>query len=235
MGICIDSEIWSMDDVGTHVIKLARDRLTWEHIAFAFALSGPFGPAEEGEPQQLGERTTLCLLRSLLTTNAILHEPRALGALLSAVETCAQTSLNDLMDDPASSGKKRYVSSDELAIPGARIKSTATIVSNVFFGIGDALGSLLASFTKLQIEQGSREIYAESAHSISRGLLAGHTRKAALQLWMARSNDETRSVSKFDLNTSFGILQYFSSASKWQFWRDWYQGFLDGQPLDWKL
>jgi len=28
---------------------------------------------------------------------------------------------------------------------------------------------------------------------------------------------------------------YFSNSDAWSFWRDWYQGFLDGEPLDWEL
>ncbi|UWP97923.1 hypothetical protein [Aliiroseovarius crassostreae] len=32
------------------------------------------------------------------------------------------------------------------------------------------------------------------------------------------------------------LQQYFTSnGTVWSFWRDWYQGFLDGKPLDWEL
>lgn len=224
-----------MDDVGAYDNILARDRLTWEHIAFAFALAGPYGVARNGEPQQLKERTCLSLLRSLITTYAVLHAPNALGALLSSIETCSQTLPRDLVDDNASSVKQRHESSDDWSLPGVNIKSTVTTASGVFFGIGDALGSLVASFTKLQFEQGSREVYAKSAFSDSRELLAGHSSSKSFQGWLAGSNHKTRSISKFDFNTSFGILNYFGKVKEWQFWRDWYQGFLDGKPLDWEL
>lgn len=221
--------------MGAHAIILARDRLTWEHIAFAFALAGPYGVVRNGEPQQLSERTSLSLLRSLLTTHAILHAPHALGALLSSIETCYHTLPNDLMDDRASTEQPRSESSDEWALPGVSIKSTVTIASNVFFDIGHALGSLVASFTKLQFEQGSREVYAKSAHSVSRELLEGHSSSESFQRWLTKSSDETRSIGKFDFNTSFGILHYFNEDRKWLFWRDWYLGFLDSKPLDWEL
>ena len=35
---------------------------------------------------------------------------------------------------------------------------------------------------------------------------------------------------------SRGLIEKLKSASEvWSFWREWYQGFLDGKPLDWEL
>ncbi len=32
------------------------------------------------------------------------------------------------------------------------------------------------------------------------------------------------------------LFVYFAADPRtWSFWRDWYQGFLDGEPLDWEL
>ena len=31
------------------------------------------------------------------------------------------------------------------------------------------------------------------------------------------------------------LIQHFDSSNDWSFWRDWYQGFLDGNPLEWEL
>jgi len=30
-------------------------------------------------------------------------------------------------------------------------------------------------------------------------------------------------------------VDHLNSGSEWSFWREWYQGFLDGKPLDWEL
>jgi hypothetical protein len=46
---------------------------------------------------------------------------------------------------------------------------------------------------------------------------------------------EGEGISRIDDTTLKQFIVFLSQQSVWSFWRDWYQGFLDGNPLDWEL
>ncbi|WP_291732541.1 hypothetical protein [Leisingera sp. F5] len=54
---------------------------------------------------------------------------------------------------------------------------------------------------------------------------------------LERLPDKPKQLFNRKLTSSFGTLNWQEKLSHdcWSFWRDWYQGFLDGKPLDWDL
>ena len=97
------------------------------------------------------------------------------------------------------------------------------------------MASLLTSFTKLHITQGTSEIYATNAHSESKTILANHPKSTAFKKWLVRPNINNAGLGEFDFDKAFGVLQFLSEDAKWSFWKDWYEDVLDGKQFDWEL
>ncbi|UZD91568.1 hypothetical protein [Cognatishimia activa] len=224
-----------MEDKDIAHIKLARDRLTWEHIAFAFALSGPYGAAPKPEASQLNAKSTLSILRSLLTTWVLTADPGSLKILVRTNQSCVDHLLTTVGDDPAVKGAWRTLPSTETNIDGLNVKTSSRIASEMFFGIEGGLSHLLSSRTPLHINQGTSEIYASSAHKVSRSMLAGHPKQRDFKSWLQESTDTTRSASSFNSSISFGILDFLKNGSEWAFWFDWYSHILKGNPFSLEL
>jgi hypothetical protein len=143
--------------------------------------------------------------------------------------------LQELLEDPASHAATKNLGSDETAISGGSIKISSQLATNVFFGVGDTLGAFLSSFTTLHVRQGSRELYAESAHADSHELLTGHAKHLDFQRWLSQSNEATRSIGSHHDQTQFEVLNFLNKSNGLSFWREWYQGLLRGEPFDWEL
>ncbi len=117
-----------------------------------------------------------------------------------------------------------------------RIEQYAAIKNKQFFGIGDALGFLLASISADAFSPTmDSSDFAHIALSTADGLLAKHPKRSEFLAWMNSSTKDSRSVSQRNLGLSFGLLSYFGQSKDWSFWSEWYQGFLDGKPMDWEL
>ena len=228
-----------MDDRRVNARKLARDRLTWEHIAFAFALSGPYGAIVGDRVSLLSEQSVLSILRSLLTIRTASVDPDDIGNFEAQIQACYETLLQILGEDTVANLDRSKLDSQETRFATQHVAVTATTsirkATTLYFGVGDTLAMLLASRTPFNIELGYSELYAKPAHANSRRLLLGHSKVADFDRWVEDGNDETRSISRFTDGIEFAVLRFLRNASKWSFWLDWYQGFLNGHPLDWEL
>ena len=228
-----------MDDKEAGVRKLARDRLTWEHLAFAFALSGPYSEVHDGRVSQLSEQSVLTILRSLLTSRIVLAHPSDIGEYAGSIQACYETLLSVLGNDAAANAGWDDLGSGEASFVthGVAITASASArkAKNLFFGIGEVLAMLLASRTSLQLQQDAGEFYAKPAHAGSRALLTGHRKVLDFGRWITDDNDETRSISRFGVHVEFEILPFLKDYAKWSFWSEWYSNLLKGAPRDGEL
>ena len=215
---------------------LAKQRLTWEHVAYAFALTGPYRQRPMGHSPRLADRTILTVLRSLLTSGANFSNNSGAVRKSSAVFMCAQSLHKALEHDPSA----HPVSFDEdkslRVSPDERSEQYAAIKNQLFFGIGDTLGFLLASATANAFSPSlDAEEFATLAYAASFDMLAGHPTRESFSKWLEQVTDHARSIRRTENKLSFHILEFFGRSDSWSFWREWYQGFLDGKPLDWEL
>ncbi|WP_120502158.1 hypothetical protein [Roseovarius sp. EL26] len=111
----------------------------------------------------------------------------------------------------------------------------AALENRDFFGIGDTLVFLLESLSSgVDYDGVSKKEFGEIARTTSWDLLAGHYRREEFLKWMDEADYRGLPITSPD-NSMFLLLKYFSKHEHWSFWREWYQGFLDGHPMDWEL
>ncbi|MCE8508147.1 hypothetical protein KBY28_06770 [Ruegeria pomeroyi] len=125
---------------------------------------------------------------------------------------------------------------DRSAAPEERNEGYAAAKNRLFFGIGDTLGFLSAAV----LAQESSSFFGKDelgsiAYDTSFDLLAGHPKRKDFQSWVDQSTNETRSATLHDETFDFAVLAHLQQNERGSFWHSWYQGFLDGKPLDWEL
>ncbi|SLN21761.1 hypothetical protein ROA7450_00793 [Roseovarius albus] len=216
-------------------VSLGSKRVIWERVFYAFALSGPYCSYERYGQLVLAQTTTLALLRALLTAHTELQ-----GALPNSTfaEALADTSLNlhqSLIQDDNAEIASSFAKARVGGSPYGRGEYFAALKNRDFFGIGDTLGLLLASLSdEIDYNTISAEEFGEIARTSSWNLLAGHYHREEFLKGMEEAESRGLPITSPD-NSKLLLLKYFSKRKYWSFWREWYQGFLDGNPMDREL
>ena len=213
---------------------------TCELLIYAFGLSGPYRGKADENTLRLAAHTTLSVLRGLLTSHTLIFGPRDLASTTSAnivdsVFACAQDLPVAMEHDHAATDfSKDFLPFKKLS-PEQRYERNAQLKNNHFFGIGDSLGFLLASLSadSFSPSLGSAEFSIIAADSIDSVLAGHHARERFIDQLQTRHTEKRRFNWRKD--SLDGVFHYFGRSTKWAFWREWYQGFLDGNPMDWEL
>ncbi len=94
----------------------------------------------------------------------------------------------------------------------------------------------LAHFSKLSPQKTveDRAVMVQISHAVERGL-TNHSQRSIFERSISRESLSGKELPEFAECNHGPLVNFLSSAPLWSFWREWYQGFLDGKPLDWEL
>ena len=129
-----------------------------------------------------------------------------------------------LLDGPLAKAKPESQNSPKL------IWTEAGPLSSVYRSLLSALGEPTKSHELVHKIQDELQFFGVNSELVLDSLISD--RKAlTLPLW-SDSVDDSNALSVKELGTEWLEI---NSDPTWAFWRKWYQGFLDGRPIDWEL
>jgi len=86
-------------------------------------------------------------------------------------------------------------------------------------------------FAPSDVSEGHGELFSILPENQGRDISLGAKDQDIFQLTLFEHN-ELNSAARIFWS---GFKEFSQESPHWSFWRDWYQGFLDGKPLDWEL
>ncbi len=176
---------------------------------------------------ELNPRAVLSLLRGFCTLGLIASTSRAdidIGAMNVAEVSASAT---ELMHAELS----RYLTGALLL--QSQSSQLQTDPTRGFYGLADALSYSLSNSTKLVSPSNKRPM--QLLITLIQNSLVEHPEHSVFAENTTQDILAGQTIPHFEKCKGGPLMGYLSSASHWHFWREWYQGFLDGKPLDWEL
>ncbi|UWR44017.1 hypothetical protein [Phaeobacter inhibens] len=216
------SEILALDD-----LQLAQSRvLTVREMLRAFGMFSTSASLSSSAPEWL-EQELLVTARALLTCYSCDDA------------TCVLTTLHALQKSRAMRDETN-LSSHLKSIQGCAAKLLLGVAANAK-GEKEAVEQTvcrLADEIPTMLPESPNRTYLRYATDELVHFAAASDLHYHIALW-ANEDAEVAFPEFWVLSNqpSFIPIMYFwkNDGSKWKFWLDWYQGFLDGKPLDWEL
>ncbi len=180
--------------------------------------------------QEEGKHQILAIMRAILTAAVASNQPSQEFIGISANTAKA---VDDMVSHYLTTSGEAYLleSGDRLSLRSEfsdvfrSVHYCALTVSSKVFHL-DSLNAVVLS------KASTKELFQE----VERDFRINAEKLFSVPLWM------TGIRSPFDSGIPGHIAEQFPSKQNlltvdlvWSFWRDWYQGFLDGKPLDWEL
>lgn len=192
----------------------------------ATAVTGSISVSSSGV-FQISPQATVSLLRGFITLGVAANAPQT--DIEAGKENTAETTL--IVAEFMQRELSAYWAAKTDPLRQAAPHDTSS--TRGFYGLADTLVFALAYFSRLEPPNDKALMKSVTTHIES--CLVEHPDHSVFATNTSQDTLVGRTRPDFTKCRNGPLLEFLSSDSLWSFWRDWYQGFLDGKPLDWEL
>lgn len=213
-----------------------RTRRVTELAIFAFGLSGPHDDRPDHSFSfTLAGAGVLALLRGLLTAHVLSTPSEYRNDLFDAAHSAAEVLPKTLKYEDVVRVLHPARNLETAANPGRRLERTLVEKNLPVFEMSELLSFILASLTADPYSPSlDAEEFLTIAVEASEGMFSGHPSRQDFINQLDKMGESGGGPDWADLQGG-PIFPYFATNLVWQFWADWYQGFVDSSPIDWEL